>query len=92
MAQDTVKKVLLTPVVGTNPIALQILGVCSALAVTSKMETAFVIACSSCGNGFLTCLFQQFAITFQAVCVLLSKWQLSIARYCGGPSAQSLCL
>ena len=44
MAQDTVKKVLLTPVVGTNPIALQILGVCSALAVTSKMETAFVMS------------------------------------------------
>ena len=31
---------LLGPVLDDNPIALQILGICSALAVTSKMETA----------------------------------------------------
>lgn len=37
------KEVLLSPVVSNNPIALQILGVCSALAVTSKLETAFVM-------------------------------------------------
>ncbi|GAA4500752.1 NADH:ubiquinone reductase (Na(+)-transporting) subunit D [Pseudaeromonas paramecii] len=40
----TVKKVLFGPVLGNNPIALQVLGICSALAVTSKMETAFVMA------------------------------------------------
>lgn len=40
----TVKKVLFGPVFGNNPIALQVLGICSALAVTSKMETAFVMA------------------------------------------------
>ncbi|MCM2680567.1 NADH:ubiquinone reductase (Na(+)-transporting) subunit D [Echinimonas agarilytica] len=38
------KQVLFSPVLDNNPIALQILGVCSALAVTSKMETAFVMA------------------------------------------------
>ena len=38
------KQVLLGPVLDNNPIALQVLGVCSALAVTSKMETAFVMA------------------------------------------------
>lgn len=37
------KQVLTEPIVSNNPIALQILGVCSALAVTSKMETAFVM-------------------------------------------------
>ena len=44
MAKSTdIKTVLTSPVVNNNPIALQILGVCSALAVTSKLETAFVM-------------------------------------------------
>ena len=34
---------LLEPVMDNNPIALQVLGVCSALAVTTKLETAFVM-------------------------------------------------
>ncbi|GLO61661.1 Na(+)-translocating NADH-quinone reductase subunit D [Vibrio sp. MACH09] len=37
------KKNLLAPVMDNNPIALQVLGVCSALAVTTKLETAFVM-------------------------------------------------
>ncbi|MGF1685966.1 NADH:ubiquinone reductase (Na(+)-transporting) subunit D [Photobacterium japonica] len=37
------KKILFAPFIDNNPIALQILGVCSALAVTTKMETAFVM-------------------------------------------------
>ncbi|MFV7669959.1 NADH:ubiquinone reductase (Na(+)-transporting) subunit D [Shewanella algae] len=37
------KQVLIGPIVSNNPIALQILGVCSALAVTSKLETALVM-------------------------------------------------
>ncbi|BCV65707.1 MULTISPECIES: NADH:ubiquinone reductase (Na(+)-transporting) subunit D [Shewanella] len=37
------KQVLTGPIVSNNPIALQILGVCSALAVTSKLETALVM-------------------------------------------------
>ncbi|BEU04399.1 Na(+)-translocating NADH-quinone reductase subunit D [Agarivorans sp. OAG1] len=41
-AKET-KKVLFGPVFANNPIALQVLGVCSALAVTSKLETAFVM-------------------------------------------------
>jgi Na+-transporting NADH:ubiquinone oxidoreductase subunit D len=40
---NELKTVLTSPVVSNNPIALQILGVCSALAVTSKLETAFVM-------------------------------------------------
>ncbi|NND97590.1 MAG: NADH:ubiquinone reductase (Na(+)-transporting) subunit D [Pirellulaceae bacterium] len=38
------KEVLLDPLVDNNPIALQILGICSALAVTTKMETSFVMS------------------------------------------------
>lgn len=38
------KEVLLDPLFDNNPIALQVLGICSALAVTTKMETATVMA------------------------------------------------
>ncbi|MEX0717879.1 MAG: NADH:ubiquinone reductase (Na(+)-transporting) subunit D [Planctomycetaceae bacterium] len=43
MAKTTARDVLFDPVFKNNPIALQILGICSALAVTTKMETAFVM-------------------------------------------------
>lgn len=38
-----VKEVLFGPIIANNPIALQILGICSALAVTSKMENTVVM-------------------------------------------------
>ena len=38
------KKVLLDPIINNNPISLQVLGICSALAVTTKLETAVVMA------------------------------------------------
>lgn len=38
------KKVLLGPVLDSNPIALHILGICSALAITTKLETALVMS------------------------------------------------
>ena len=38
------KQVLLDPLFDNNPIALQVLGICSALAVTTKLETASVMA------------------------------------------------
>ncbi|GAA6172231.1 NADH:ubiquinone reductase (Na(+)-transporting) subunit D [Colwellia sp. KU-HH00111] len=37
------KKVLTQPIVDNNPIALQVLGICSALAVTSSMANALVM-------------------------------------------------
>jgi len=37
-------KILLDPIFNDNPIAKQILGICSALAVTSKLETSLVMA------------------------------------------------
>jgi Na+-transporting NADH:ubiquinone oxidoreductase subunit D len=42
--QASAKEVLLTPIFDNNPIALQILGICSALAVTSNLDTALVMA------------------------------------------------
>lgn len=42
--KNSLKTLLLNPVVNNNPIALQILGICSALAVTTKLETAVVMA------------------------------------------------
>ncbi len=38
------RTVLLDPLFNNNPIALQVLGICSALAVTTKMETALVMS------------------------------------------------
>ena len=44
MAHPTLKEVLLDPIVKNNPIGLQILGICSALAVTSNLKTALVMS------------------------------------------------
>ncbi|GAA4651654.1 NADH:ubiquinone reductase (Na(+)-transporting) subunit D [Kistimonas scapharcae] len=38
------KDVILTPIFNNNPIALQILGICSALAVTTSMKVSLVMA------------------------------------------------
>ncbi|MBZ9538547.1 NADH:ubiquinone reductase (Na(+)-transporting) subunit D [Modicisalibacter tunisiensis] len=43
MAAYTPKGVLTTPIFKNNPIALQILGICSALAVTNSMSTSLVM-------------------------------------------------
>ena len=43
MAEKT-SKVLLDPLFENNPIGLQVLGICSALAVTTKLETALVMS------------------------------------------------
>lgn len=39
-------KVFLDPFFNSNPITLQVLGICSALAITTKLETVFVMAAS----------------------------------------------
>lgn len=44
MSKPTIKQVLLDPVFNNNPIGLQILGICSALAVTSNLKTALVMS------------------------------------------------
>jgi len=41
---QTYKDMLVDPMVDKNPITLQVLGICSALAVTSSLQVAFVMA------------------------------------------------
>lgn len=41
---SNLKKILFDPVFNNNPIALQVLGICSALAVTTKLETVVVMS------------------------------------------------
>lgn len=40
---DKVKDVVFDPLIANNPIAVQVLGICSALAVTTKLETTVVM-------------------------------------------------
>ncbi|KPQ21504.1 MULTISPECIES: NADH:ubiquinone reductase (Na(+)-transporting) subunit D [unclassified Halomonas] len=44
MADANAKSVLVSPIFQNNPIALQILGICSALAVTTSMSVSLVMA------------------------------------------------
>ena len=41
MSEVTIKKVLVEPILSNNPIALQILGICSALAVTTSLKLSW---------------------------------------------------
>lgn len=59
MAASKTTDVLFNPVLKTNPIALQVLGICSALAVTTKLEKAIVmslavIAVVACSNAIIS--------------------------------------
>ena len=54
-----IKNTLLEPVVTNNPIALQILGICSALAVTSSMKVSFVM----CIALTVVCAFSNFFVS-----------------------------
>jgi len=47
------KYLMFSPFIDNNPIALQVLGICSALAVTTKLQTAIVMGISvSLVTGF----------------------------------------
>ncbi len=64
MSQPTMKEVLLNPVFANNPIGLQILGICSALAVTSNLNTALVMSIAltlvtAFSNLFISMIRQQ---------------------------------
>ena len=53
------RKALLDPLFENNPIALQVLGICSALAVTTKMETSVVM----CGAVIFVLTFSNFFVS-----------------------------
>ncbi len=64
MADAKPKEVLLNPLMNNNPIALQVLGICSALAVTTKLETSVamciaVILVLICSNAAVSLIRQQ---------------------------------
>jgi Na+-transporting NADH:ubiquinone oxidoreductase subunit D len=48
MAQAKAKDVLFEPIFNNNPIALQILGICSALAITTTMQTTLTMCLAVC--------------------------------------------
>ena len=56
MAKKSAGELIVGPIFSNNPIALQILGICSALAVTTRMDKAItmslaVIAVTACSNA-----------------------------------------
>ena len=64
MSHPTMKEVLFNPILANNPIALQILGICSALAVTSNLNTALVMSIAltlvtAFSNLFISMIRQQ---------------------------------
>ncbi|TWH64501.1 Na+-transporting NADH:ubiquinone oxidoreductase subunit D [Azomonas agilis] len=63
-AQPSVREVLLNPILNNNPIGLQILGICSALAVTSNLKTALVMSIAltlvtGCSSMFISMIRSQ---------------------------------
>lgn len=61
MASKKIKDLLVIPLFSNNPITLQILGICSALAVTSKVSTALTMAISltlvtAFSSFFISCI------------------------------------
>jgi len=61
MAVPKTSKVLFDPVFNNNPIGLQVLGICSALAVTTKLDKAIVMAAgvtivTACGSAAIAAI------------------------------------
>jgi len=58
------RKILFDPLVNNNPIALQVLGICSALAVTTKMDKALVMSVGltavTAGSSFVISLIRNY--------------------------------
>jgi len=66
------RDVLVDPFFNNNPIALQVLGICSALAVTTKMDTALVMTAAVVGvmmasNFFVSALRNQIPTSIRII-------------------------
>lgn len=59
MTTSVQREALLDPLFNNNPIGLQVLGICSALAVTTKMATAFVMTLAV----IAVCAFSNLAVS-----------------------------
>ncbi|MFW1677812.1 NADH:ubiquinone reductase (Na(+)-transporting) subunit D [Pontibacter sp. JAM-7] len=67
------KEVLVTPIFKNNPIGLQILGICSALAVTTNLNTALVmtmavVAVTAFSNMFVSIIRNQIPSSVRIIC------------------------
>ncbi|WP_372738177.1 NADH:ubiquinone reductase (Na(+)-transporting) subunit D [Neptunomonas sp.] len=67
------RDILTGPIVKNNPIALQILGICSALAVTTNMNTAFVmtlavISVTAFSNMFVSMIRNHMPSSIRIIC------------------------
>ena len=67
------KDILLEPVVNNNPITLQILGICSALAVTTSMQVSLVMALAvmgvtTCSNFAVSLIRNQIPNSIRIIC------------------------
>jgi len=80
MAEPRGREVLTDPLFRRNPIALLVLGICSALAVTRKLETAFVMAVSvtcvlACSNTIISLIRRHVGNSvriFVQICIIAS--------------------
>ncbi|MDH3591780.1 MAG: NADH:ubiquinone reductase (Na(+)-transporting) subunit D [Planctomycetota bacterium] len=74
------RDVLIDPVLRRNPIALLVLGICSALAVSKKLETAFVMSLSvtavlACSNTIISLIRRHVGSSvriFVQICIIAS--------------------
>lgn len=72
MSEKT-KDILLEPVVNNNPVTLQILGICSALAVTTSMQVSLVmaiavIAVCTCSNLVVSLIRNHIPNSIRIIC------------------------
>ena len=65
MSEPKPRQILTNPLVNNNPIALQVLGICSALAVTTKLETSVTM-----------CIAVIFVLVASNACVSLIRWAI----------------
>ncbi len=76
MSSPTIKEVLLNPIFANNPIGLQILGICSALAVTSSLQVtivmclAVIIVCAF-SNLFVSVIRSQIPNNIRIICQMI---------------------
>ncbi len=87
MAQPKTKELLWEPIFNRNPVALQVLGICSALAVTGKMETAIVMTICvtivvACSNWAVSLIRNQLpaSIRFGAQITIIATMVIVVAQ------------
>jgi len=64
ISKKAAREAVVDPLLNNNPIALQVLGICSALAVTTKLETSLVMAAAvtgvtACSNAAVSLIRNQ---------------------------------